>query len=127
MGRRQAVTVRSGAGVFGAASWLSQGGDRPALQVTFGKVGECVDPFRSIVKCRNVVIFPTTGCKEVGFSFKGDFLERFQAVGRESGAQDVYAGELLFPKLDQRGRGVGLQPLGTSEARLEGDARLIDR
>ena len=61
------------------------------------------------------------GAQEFGFAFDGDFFQRLQAVGREAGTEYVNAVDAAFAKGGQGRRGVGLQPLGTAEARLEAD------
>ena len=54
------------------------------------------------------MVFATPCGEEFCLAFQGDFFERFESIGRESGAQDVDAGEFLFSEFNQGGRGVGL-------------------
>ena len=63
-----------------------------------------------------------------GFArFLADFLQRFQAVAGESGADHVHAFGAAACQLDQRRLGVGLQPFGLAKARLEGHQVLRGR
>lgn len=55
-------------------------------------------------------------------AFHRDLLERFEAVGRKTGAGDVDALHARGAEFAQRGFGIGLEPFGLAEARLEGHA-----
>ena len=50
----------------------------------------------------------------------GDLLERFEAVGNEAGTDHVDRAHALVGHRLETGLGIGLQPFGPAEARLEG-------
>src|SRR5262252_1802315 len=81
--------------------------------------GQCVDPVLALVETGQEMELPPACFEEGSPAFDADLLERFQAVGDESGADDVHATDPLLRILRERGRGVGLEPRGSPEPRLE--------
>jgi hypothetical protein len=71
------------------------------------------------------VVFLATRLEEIVAAFLGDFFQGFQAVGDEAGADHVDAADALAAPFVQGRRGVGLQPFGLAEARLEADLELL--
>ena len=50
-----------------------------------------------------------------------NFFQGFQAVGRKTGANDIDACGFGFPQFREYLAGIGFEPLGLAEARLESD------
>ena len=97
------------------------------MQFAFRKVGERGDPFRTVIECRDVVVFATAGGEEFRLPFKRDFFERFEAIGREARAQDVDARYSGSAELGKCRSGVWLQPLRTAKPGLESHYQLFRR
>ena len=56
---------------------------------------------------------------ELFASHNGDFFHGFEAVGHETGAEDVEFGRTLFRKFIKQGLRAGLDPLGFAKLALE--------
>src|SRR5574341_1816603 len=65
------------------------------------------------------------GPEECALRLDGDFLECLQAVAYETRADDVHPPGPAPPERFERAGGVGPEPLGAAEARLERDAILV--
>ena len=63
--------------------------------------------------------FSPPACAKIAGVFDADLLERLQAVGDEAGGDDGEALDAALGQLPHRVGGVGLQPFGPAEARLE--------
>ena len=78
-------------------------------------------PLRILVQAGDIVKSAAAGCQEVVSGFHGYFFQSFKAIAGETGAHDIDAPHTLLRQLFERGRGVGLQPLGLAETGLKGD------
>ena len=65
------------------------------------------------------------GFEKAGAAFHRQFFQGFQAVGGEARSDHVDASHAVAAERCQRLVGVGLQPFGAAEARLEGEAILL--
>src|SRR2546428_12632173 len=77
------------------------------------------DPLRRFVQAGNEMKLAAAGREEGPARRDADFLQRLEAVGNESGADDVYPLRSCACHGDQRRLRIGLQPLGEAEARLD--------
>src|SRR5882672_4071414 len=89
--------------------------------------GQSVDPVGALVEAGQEAKLAAPCFEERLPSFDADLFEGLQAVGDEAGADDVHAADPLAPVLRERRCGVGLEPRGSSEARLERGAPLPRR
>src|SRR5687767_2043875 len=94
----------------------------PAEQVGRRDLGERMYPVGALVETRNGVKFASSRVEEDRLSFDSDLLEGLQAIGDEAGTDHVHAAHSLLAQFDERLGGIGLEPLGAPEPRLERDA-----
>src|SRR5512143_2260800 len=92
---------------------------RPAAEVFQRDPAERVDPARMLVERGEVAEGLAAGFEKGGAAFHRQFFQGFQAVGGEAGGDDVDAAHALPAELRQGLVGVGLQPFGAAETRLE--------
>src|SRR5262245_16254312 len=78
------------------------------------------DPFGRLVEARDEMEIPAARGDIGKASFDADFLEGLEAVGDKAGADHVHPLNAFLRQLYQCRPGIGLQPLGEAEARLEG-------
>src|SRR5215469_8119830 len=76
------------------------------------------------VQGRHVLEALPAGAQEVVAVLDGDFLQRLETVDRETGAYHRHLAHSASGQLREHLAGVGLQPPGRPEARLEADAPL---
>ena len=93
--------------------------------MALNQVGQRLDPGIVFVERRDVVIGLAAGRNEIVAAFLSYFFQRLEAVGNEAGADDIDALLSLSAQCLQRWCGVGLQPFGLAEARLETDFVLV--
>jgi len=65
------------------------------------------------------------GLEKSGAAFHADLFQRFEAIGGKAGAEDIDARHSLAGEPLQGGLGIGFEPAGAPEARLEGDEPLV--
>src|SRR5215470_17654958 len=80
-----------------------------------------VDPVRTLVEAGQKVEFLPSRVDKGSPALDSQLLECFQAVGDEARADHVDAAHAALTVLGERRRGIGLEPGGAAEARLEGD------
>ena len=98
---------------------------RPAGRVPDDQSGQHVDVGWSVVQGRDIAIVFATGRQKHRPVLKGDFFQRFQAVGGETGADHIHAFDPGSRPSGQQLAGVGLQPFGAAKARLKRHRPLI--
>src|SRR5690606_41428111 len=114
------LALREQAGLLGRLGFGEAAG-RPAGEMPFGEAGQRVDERRGLVQAIDVAEGLAAGPEEGVPAFDGDLLEGLEAVGDEAGTHHVDTAHARLRQLAQRRFGVGLQPLGAAETRLEGD------
>src|SRR5690349_10264988 len=93
----------------------------PSGEMLPRNIREGFDPVRPLVEAGQKVEFLASRGQEGFPALDSYLLQRFEAVGDETRADNVHAAYALAPELGQRGLGVGLYPGRAAEARLEGD------
>src|SRR5262245_11786409 len=96
----------------------------PALKLPLDQVDEQLDSARAVVEAGNVAELLPAMRPEDFLVLLGDLFERLDAIGGEAGRDD---GDALDPRPRQgfdRLIGVGLDPFGAAEPRLEGEIDL---
>ena len=89
------------------------------------QVGESDQPIMPGVQAGQVVELLAAGAQEGVAHLDADLLQRLQAVDGKTRAHHVDFSDATPREVDQRGLGVGLQPLGLAEAALERDDKVI--
>ena len=97
----------------------------PLAEVVFEEGGEALDPERGIVETGDVMELLAAGLEKSGAAFHADLFQRFEAIGGKAGAEDIDARHSLAGEPLQGGLGIGFEPAGAPEARLEGDEPLV--
>lgn len=97
----------------------------PALQVCGDDIAQGAYPVITFIQAGDVTELLASGAEEGGLAFQRNLLQGFEAVTDETGADDIHPVDALLAEFFQGCRGVGLEPFGTAEARLEADLVLI--
>src|SRR6266496_914382 len=88
LGLQAAAPGRLGADLRQLARCSVRWGIQPASQVLESEGGQCGDPRRPLVEAGNSVEFGAAGFEERSLSFQTDLLQRLEAIGHESRADD---------------------------------------
>lgn len=67
------------------------------------------------------------GFGKIVLQFNADFFQRLDAIGDKAGRDNRHFTSAIFGHVDDGFIGIGLQPLGRAEARLEGQFQLLFR
>src|SRR5262245_49532729 len=96
----------------------------PAFELPLDQVDEQLDSARAVVEAGNVAELLPAVLVEDFLVLLGDLLERLDAIGGKAGRDD---GDAFDPRPRQglhRLIGVGLDPFGAAETRLEGELQI---
>ena len=63
----------------------------PPRQMLLRNIGQCADPGLRIVEAGDIAELLAAGMQEGFFGFHGDFFQRFEAIHRKTGADDLNA------------------------------------
>src|SRR6185436_1650751 len=106
----------------GLARFAVGGRLEPALQMAKRDIGEGRDPGGVLVEARNEMQLPASGAEVRRLALDTDLLERLEAIGNESGTNDVHPANALLRKGEERLPRVRLEPTRAAETRLEAHA-----
>src|SRR3970040_1845994 len=90
-------------------------------------LGERRDPLGGFVKAGNQAEFLAARLQEGSPGGYSDLLQRLQAIGNQSGADDIDSFDFFFCQRHKGWLGIRLEPLRRAEARLEGHCNLVFR
>jgi len=88
-------------------------------------VAQGINPLGVVVEAGNVMKHFATGMQKGFACLHVNFFQRFQAVAGKAGADNIDPFDAGLAHGNQRGLGVGLQPLGATQARLKSDLVLV--
>lgn len=99
----------------------------PTLQMAHNQLFQRIDMGRLGIQGRDIFIPLATGVQKVLPVLLPDLFQRFQTVGRESGADHLHRLDPLSRQRLQRLIGIGLEPLFAPKARLKAEQPLLRR
>ena len=97
---------------FGQFLRLRRGAGGPTAEVLLCEFAHRLDPVGLVIQAGDVVEFFAAGVRKRFARLHIDLFEGFQAVAGKARADYIDPFDAGLPERDQRGLGVGLQPLG---------------
>ena len=92
--------------------------------MTLNQPDQCRNVRGLVIQCRQIAVLLAARRQENLLILDSDFLQRFQTIGSETGADHI---DLFNPRpcpIRQHHAGIRLQPFGAAKAGLEGDRPL---
>ena len=93
---------------------------QPSLHMPVDQAFQGRDVIGARIQRRNIAQIRATRSEEGLLVLHGDLFKRFQTIGGKAGTDHIHLLHAVMRPLTQGLIGVGLQPFGTPETRLEG-------